>query len=193
MFNTKIKLKKDLTERIKRCAKAGGYSSAEEFIEQILTRELVKLEDAESDKEIVKKLRLKKDLTERIKRCAEAEGYSSAQEFVEHTLTRERPLPGLLEARLAERGGRLQLRQRAGTPFEPEVWKAERDRTRGHDRDRLAAGHDRGDLSRAPPQDGRTNGATLACDEARAELDDDRHRVCEPSPTIRYWRSQRSR
>ena len=89
MFNTKIKLKKDLTERIKRCAKAGGYSSAEEFIEQILTRELVTLEDAGSDKETVKKLRLKKDTTERIKRCAEAEGYSSAQEFVEHILTRE--------------------------------------------------------------------------------------------------------
>jgi hypothetical protein len=51
------KLKKDMLERIKRCAEAGGYSSTQEFVEHILTRELAKLEDAESDEEIVKKLK----------------------------------------------------------------------------------------------------------------------------------------
>ena len=44
-------------ERIKRCAEAAGYCSAQEFVEHILTRELAKLEDAESDEEIVKKLK----------------------------------------------------------------------------------------------------------------------------------------
>ena len=57
MFNTNIKLKKDMLERVKRCAEAGGYSSTQEFVEHILTRELAKLEDAESDEEIVKKLK----------------------------------------------------------------------------------------------------------------------------------------
>jgi hypothetical protein len=57
VFNNNIKLKKDMTERIKRCAEAGGYSSAQEFVEHILTRELVKLEDAQSDEEIIKKLK----------------------------------------------------------------------------------------------------------------------------------------
>ena len=57
MFNAKFKLKKDMTERIKRCAEAAGYCSAQEFVEHILTRELAKLEDAESDEEIVKKLK----------------------------------------------------------------------------------------------------------------------------------------
>jgi hypothetical protein len=57
VFNNNIKLKKDMMERIKRCAEAAGYCSAQEFVEHILTRELAKLEDAESDEEIVKKLK----------------------------------------------------------------------------------------------------------------------------------------
>jgi hypothetical protein len=56
MFGPTIKLNKDLWDRIKKCARAAGYSSPEEFVEHILERELAKLEDAGSDEEIVKKL-----------------------------------------------------------------------------------------------------------------------------------------
>jgi metal-responsive CopG/Arc/MetJ family transcriptional regulator len=52
-----IKLNKDLGRRVEQCAKAGGYSSPQEFVEHIVERELAKLEDAQSDEEIVKKLK----------------------------------------------------------------------------------------------------------------------------------------
>ena len=57
MFNPTIKLKKKTWQRVKRCSEAAGYSSPEEFVEHVLERELAKLEDAESDAEIVKKLK----------------------------------------------------------------------------------------------------------------------------------------
>ena len=57
MFTGTIKFKKELLQRIERCAKAGGYSSPQEFVEHVLERELAKLEDAQSDEEIVKKLK----------------------------------------------------------------------------------------------------------------------------------------
>jgi metal-responsive CopG/Arc/MetJ family transcriptional regulator len=57
MFNNNsIKLNQALWERVQRVSAAGGYSSPQEFIEHVLDRELKKLEDAESDEEIVKKL-----------------------------------------------------------------------------------------------------------------------------------------
>jgi len=56
MFNTTIKLKKATWPRVKKCSDAAGYSAPEEFVEHVLERELAKLEDAESDEEIVKKL-----------------------------------------------------------------------------------------------------------------------------------------
>jgi hypothetical protein len=56
MFNTTIKLKKATWQRVKKCSDAAGYSSQEEFVEHVLEKELAKLEDAESDEEIVKKL-----------------------------------------------------------------------------------------------------------------------------------------
>ena len=43
MFNGTIKLKKDLLQRVERCAKAGGYSSPQEFVEHIIERELANL------------------------------------------------------------------------------------------------------------------------------------------------------
>ncbi len=52
-----IKLKKDLWDRIKRCSDAAGYSGPQEFVEHVLEKELAKLEDAESDEEIVNKLK----------------------------------------------------------------------------------------------------------------------------------------
>ena len=38
-------------------ADAAGYSSPEEFIEHVLEKEMRKLEDAQSDEEIVRKLK----------------------------------------------------------------------------------------------------------------------------------------
>jgi hypothetical protein len=57
MFTTSIKLKKTTWTRAKRCAEAGGYASIEEFVEHVLEKELARLDDAESDAEIVKKLK----------------------------------------------------------------------------------------------------------------------------------------
>ena len=56
MFTTTIKLKKATWQRVKKCSEVAGYSSPEEFVEHVLSKELAKLEDAESDAEIVKKL-----------------------------------------------------------------------------------------------------------------------------------------
>jgi hypothetical protein len=57
MFSGKIKLSKELSRRVEQCARAGGYSSPEEFVEHVLERELARLGDAQSDDEIVKKLK----------------------------------------------------------------------------------------------------------------------------------------
>lgn len=46
-----------MAERVERCANAAGYSSPQEFVEHVLEKELAKLEDAESDEEIVNKLK----------------------------------------------------------------------------------------------------------------------------------------
>jgi metal-responsive CopG/Arc/MetJ family transcriptional regulator len=57
MLRNTIKLDKDLLARIKKCSKAAGYSSAEEFVQHVLERELAKIEQSDSDEEIVKKLK----------------------------------------------------------------------------------------------------------------------------------------
>jgi len=57
MFKGTVKVKPELMQRIERYAKAAGYSSAQEFVEHVLERELAKLEDAQSDQEIVEKLK----------------------------------------------------------------------------------------------------------------------------------------
>lgn len=57
MFGTtKIKLDKELVTRVKRFSDIAGYSSPEEFIAHALEKELAKLEDADSEEEIVKRL-----------------------------------------------------------------------------------------------------------------------------------------
>lgn len=56
MFGPSIKLSKEMYEQLKKCAEAGGYSSADEFALHIIERELEKIEDGASDEEIVKKL-----------------------------------------------------------------------------------------------------------------------------------------
>jgi hypothetical protein len=57
MFQPSVKLNKPLWERIQRCAKVAGYSSAQEFVEHVLERELAKIESSDSDEEITRKLK----------------------------------------------------------------------------------------------------------------------------------------
>lgn len=53
----KIKLNEDLWAKVKKVATAAGYSSPEEFVEHVLEREIAKLEDAQTDQEIVARLK----------------------------------------------------------------------------------------------------------------------------------------
>ncbi|MFQ5718666.1 MAG: hypothetical protein ACE5IK_03875 [Acidobacteriota bacterium] len=57
MFGSvKVKLDKDLVDRIRKYAELAGYATPEEFITHALEKELAKLEDAGSDEEIKKRL-----------------------------------------------------------------------------------------------------------------------------------------
>jgi len=56
MGTTKIKIDKDLFNRIKKYADIAGYSSVDEFVIHALEKELAKLEEADSEEEIKKKL-----------------------------------------------------------------------------------------------------------------------------------------
>ncbi|MEM7583167.1 MAG: ribbon-helix-helix domain-containing protein [Acidobacteriota bacterium] len=57
MFGSnKIKLEKDLLDKVKRYAEIAGYSSPAEFITHALEKELSKLEGADSEEEIKKRL-----------------------------------------------------------------------------------------------------------------------------------------
>ena len=53
----KIKLDKDLWEKIKRCAALAGYSSPEEFVIHALEKQLATLEEADTDEELRNKLK----------------------------------------------------------------------------------------------------------------------------------------
>lgn len=57
MFKTTLKFDKDLMDRVKKCSELAGYSSPDEFVHHIVEKELARLEDAESDEEIVKKMK----------------------------------------------------------------------------------------------------------------------------------------
>ncbi|MDX1630331.1 MAG: hypothetical protein R3234_00570 [Thermoanaerobaculia bacterium] len=58
MFGTKkVKLEKELVNKVRRYAEIAGYSSPEEFITHALEKELAKLEDAKDEEEIKKRLR----------------------------------------------------------------------------------------------------------------------------------------
>ena len=52
----KIKLEKDLFERLKKIAEVSGYSSVDEFAAHVLEKELATIEDGGSDEDIKKKL-----------------------------------------------------------------------------------------------------------------------------------------
>jgi metal-responsive CopG/Arc/MetJ family transcriptional regulator len=53
----KVKLEKDLLDRLKRVSDTAGYATVEEFITHILEKELQNFEDAQSDEDIKNKLR----------------------------------------------------------------------------------------------------------------------------------------
>ena len=56
MFGPKIKLDRQLFERVTKMAKLSGYSSVDEFVAHVLEKELAGLDDAASEEEIKKKL-----------------------------------------------------------------------------------------------------------------------------------------
>jgi metal-responsive CopG/Arc/MetJ family transcriptional regulator len=54
---TKVKLDKELVERVRKFSDIAGYSSPEEFITHALEKELAQLEDAGSEEEIKNRLK----------------------------------------------------------------------------------------------------------------------------------------
>ncbi|MBU1339812.1 MAG: ribbon-helix-helix domain-containing protein [Acidobacteria bacterium] len=57
MAKTKVKLEKDLLEKVKKYAQLSGYSSPEEFITHCLEKEISQLEETDSEEEVKKKLK----------------------------------------------------------------------------------------------------------------------------------------
>ncbi len=57
MGKAKIKLDKNLMEKVKRYAEIAGYTSVEEFVTHCLEKEIAKLEESDSEEEIKKKLK----------------------------------------------------------------------------------------------------------------------------------------
>ena len=53
----KVRLDKDLVQRLKRVSDTAGYATVEEFITHILEKELKHFEGSESDEDIKNKLR----------------------------------------------------------------------------------------------------------------------------------------
>ena len=56
MFGSKIKINKDLLEKVRKYSEIAGYSSVDEFVTHALEKEIAQLEDADSEEEIKKKL-----------------------------------------------------------------------------------------------------------------------------------------
>lgn len=56
MLGPKVKLDRDLYQRLSRCAELAGYSSTEEFIRHTLEKAAAALESADSEEEIKKRL-----------------------------------------------------------------------------------------------------------------------------------------
>lgn len=57
MGKAKIKLDKDLMEKVKKFSEMSGYSSPEEFVTHCLEKEIAKFEESDSEEEIKKKLK----------------------------------------------------------------------------------------------------------------------------------------
>jgi metal-responsive CopG/Arc/MetJ family transcriptional regulator len=57
MFQPSVKFDKALWQRIQSCAADAGYSSPEEFVRDVLERELARLEGAGSKEDLIQKLK----------------------------------------------------------------------------------------------------------------------------------------
>jgi len=57
LATTKIKLDKDLVEQAEKFAGLAGYGSVEEFVEHLISKEIAKLGDGDSEEEVKEKLR----------------------------------------------------------------------------------------------------------------------------------------
>ena len=57
MFQPSVKFDKALWQRIQACAAGAGYASPEEFVRDVLERELARLEGAGSKEELIQKLK----------------------------------------------------------------------------------------------------------------------------------------
>jgi metal-responsive CopG/Arc/MetJ family transcriptional regulator len=57
MGKGKVKLDKELLEKVKKYAQMAGYSSPEEFVTHCLEKEINKLEESDSEEEVKKKLK----------------------------------------------------------------------------------------------------------------------------------------
>ena len=56
MFGSKIKIDKEVLNKVKHYSELAGYSSVDEFIMHALEREIERLEESDSEEEIKKKL-----------------------------------------------------------------------------------------------------------------------------------------
>ena len=56
MFGSKIKLDKELMDKIKKYSEIAGYSSPREFIIHALEKEISQLEESDNDDEVKKRL-----------------------------------------------------------------------------------------------------------------------------------------
>ncbi len=57
MFGPKVKIDRDLWERLTQCAEAAGYASTEEFVRHLLEQAAAAAESAGSEEEIRERLR----------------------------------------------------------------------------------------------------------------------------------------
>lgn len=57
MFGPKVKLDKELYEKVKKYSEIAGYSSIEEFVHHALEKEISQLDDAQSEEEIRERLK----------------------------------------------------------------------------------------------------------------------------------------
>lgn len=57
MFGPKVKLDRELYEKVKKYSEIAGYSSPEEFVAHALEKEIAQLEDAGDEEEIKKRLK----------------------------------------------------------------------------------------------------------------------------------------
>jgi metal-responsive CopG/Arc/MetJ family transcriptional regulator len=57
MGKAKVKIEKDLFDKVKKFAEMSGYTSPEEFITHLLEKEIAKIDEADSEEEIKKKLK----------------------------------------------------------------------------------------------------------------------------------------